>query len=350
MKTHLYKVVFTAIIFFVVQQTAFAQWQSLTLPSQGSVSALAVLHGNLYASLGGLLYRSTDNGAHWALDTVGGLGGNLVTTLQADGDNLIAGTNKTVFLSSDDGGSWLDLIAGFLADFTTTSLAADGNVIIASTAYGAMAITTDLGTSWSNQGVPDSVNALTGGGGKFFAATILGVVLTQDSGGSWGAVNNGLWNNGIPVIRSIAVDGNYLFAGATNGRGVFYSIDNGTNWTATQSAGMGVDSHGKMRTVNCFLANGGKLFAGTEGGGFYVSGNYGANWIVANTGLTDTSILAMAVTASDLFIGTEKGVWRRSLSEISAVKDAQTALPSAFDLQQNFPNPFSSISDIAFSI
>jgi ligand-binding sensor domain-containing protein len=355
MKAHLLKAAAAAIVLFVVHQTAFAQWQSLTLPSQAPVSAIAVYHGDIYASLGGILYRSTDNGGHWALDTANGLHGLQVTALQPDGDNLVAGTNKTVFISSDDGGSWLDLIAGFLYDFTTSSLSVDSNVIIAATDSGGMAVTTDLGLSWNSitnhvYGISGLVNDMALKGGKFYIATNIGVSQSLDSGADWAAVNNGLWNNGFPFVSAVAADGNYLFIGTTLGRGIYYSTDDGADWTATQSAGMGYDSHGKMRTVNRFLASGNKLFAGTKGGGIYVSENYGANWVSANNGLTDTNILAMTATATDIFVGTEKGMWRRTLSEISSVNQAETAVPSAFELQQNFPNPFSSESDIAFSV
>ncbi|HET7153582.1 MAG TPA: hypothetical protein VFJ29_07420 [Candidatus Kapabacteria bacterium] len=355
MKAHLSKAILAVIAFFAVQQIANAQWQEMTMPSQAPVTALAVLHGNIYASLGGIVYRSTDNGTTWAIDTAGGLGKLQVTALQADGDNLIAGTNKTVFLSSDDGASWLDLIAGFLYDFTTSSLATNGDVIIAATDSGGMAVTTDFGLSWNSitnhvYGISALVNDIALKDAEFFVATNIGVSHSADSGADWSAVNNGLWNNGYPAASSVGAEGNYLFLGTTLGRGIYYSTDDGTDWALTQSTGMGVDSHGKVRTVNRFLASGNKLFAGTLGGGIYVSGNYGANWASANNGLADTNILVMTATGSDLFIGTEKGVWRRSLSDISSVNETQAALPSSIELQQNFPNPFSNVSDISFTI
>jgi ligand-binding sensor domain-containing protein len=351
MKAHLLKAAAAAIVLFVVHQTAFAQWQQLTLPSQAPVIALAVLHGNIYASSGGILYRSSDDGAHWALDTANGLHGLQVTALQADGDNLVAGTNKTVFISSDDGASWLDLIAGFLADFTVSSLTTNGDVIIAATADGGLAVTTDQGISWTDPGITDSIHALAYEGGDFFAALSHGAVRSLDSGAVWSGINTGLrsLSTGLYYVQSIAAEGNYLFAGATQGHGILYSTDKGTDWTATQSSGMGVDSHGNIRTVNCFWANGSRLFAGTLGGGIYVTADYGANWASLNSGLTDTNIYAMTTTATYLFVGTENGLWEMALSGES-VNEAIAALPSSMDLQQNFPNPFSSVSDISFII
>ena len=67
-----------------------------------------------------------------------------------------------------------------------------------------------------------------------FAGTFSGVFRSTDDGASWTAVNNGLdW----PFIDALAVNADgILFAGTTEGGGVYRSTDNGGNrgpWSTT---------------------------------------------------------------------------------------------------------------------
>lgn len=63
--------------------------------------------------------------------------------------------------------------------------------------------------------------------------------------------------------------------------------------------------------VTSLAVSGTDLFAGTQGGlwgtnggGVYCSTDHGANWFEVNNGLTDTSISALAVMGTNLFAGT----------------------------------------------
>jgi hypothetical protein len=98
--------------------------------------------------------------------------------------------------------------------------------------------------------------------------------------------------------------------------------------------------------VRCFAVSDSNLFAGTLlGGGVFLSTNNGASWTAINNGLTSTltsiSVHALAVNGSNLFAGTfGGGVWRRPLSELTAVEDDFSQAPIGFTLEQNYPNPF----------
>jgi len=101
-------------------------------------------------------------------------------------------------------------------------------------------------------------------------------------------------------VRCFAVNDSNLFAG-TGGGGVFLSTNNGASWTAVNT--------GLTNTAVFSLAvNGSNLFAGTDGGVF-LSTNNGTSWTAINTGLTNTRVRSLAVNGSNLFAGTLGGVF-----------------------------------------
>ncbi|MBM4162119.1 MAG: hypothetical protein FJ217_13610 [Ignavibacteria bacterium] len=110
---------------------------------------------------------------------------------------------------------------------------------------------------------------------------------------------------GDVLSLAVSASGN-VFAG-TRGGGVFLSTDNGTSWTQVNT--------GLTNTSVWALAVGGtNLFAGTLGGGVFLSTDNGTSWSAANTGLTNTTVMAFAVSGLNLFAGTlGRGVWRSVL-------------------------------------
>jgi hypothetical protein len=106
----------------------------------------------------------------------------------------------------------------------------------------------------------------------------------------------------------------------------------------------------KGEFIRCFAVSGTNLFAGTYGGGVFLSTNNGASWTAVNSGLTTPYVSALAVLGKNLFAGTD-GVWERPLAEmLMSVKDFQTNLPTQFNLRQNYPNPFNPSTNISFDI
>ena len=102
-------------------------------------------------------------------------------------------------------------------------------------------------------------------------------------------------------VYCFAVSGTNLFAG-TQGGGAFLSTNNGTSWTAT----------GLTNTHVFGLAvSGANLFAGTyELGGAVRSTDNGASWNPAVEGLTKvTWVRVFAITGVKLFAGTDNGVF-----------------------------------------
>jgi hypothetical protein len=94
------------------------------------------------------------------------------------------------------------------------------------------------------------------------------------------------------------VSGTNLFAG-TWGGGVFLSTNNGTTWSSVNT--------GLTDTlVEALGVSGTNLFAATDRGVF-LSTNNGTSWNAASTGLTSTGVYAFAVSGANLFAGTWGG-------------------------------------------
>jgi hypothetical protein len=144
-------------------------------------------------------------------------------------------------------------------------------------------------------------------------------------------------------VLSLAVSGTNLFAG-TWGGGVFLSTDNGTNWTEVNT--------GLTNTnVRAFVVTSTNLFAGTDGGVFLSTDN-GTSWTAVNSGLTNLLVYSLAISGTNLFAGTiGSGVWSQPLGLFN--KDNQTLsseIPNSISLSQNYPNPFNPSTTIRYSI
>jgi ligand-binding sensor domain-containing protein len=100
---------------------------------------------------------------------------------------------------------------------------------------------------------------------------------------------------------SFAVSGTNLFAG-TYGGGVFLSTDNGTSWTPVNNGLWGTG-------VMSLAVSGTNLFAGTDGSSVFRSTNNGNSWTHVNTGLTGVNVPNLLAVGTNLFAATQKGVF-----------------------------------------
>ena len=61
-------------------------------------------------------------------------------------------------------------------------------------------------------------------------------------------------------------------------------------------------------------------------------------------------IFSLAVLGANLFSGTDKGVWKRPLTEVIGIQSVSTEIHSEFSLSQNYPNPFNPVTNIKFQM
>ncbi len=369
MSTFNRKYLFLALLIAGGINSSMAQWtQSTGFIDYVTVYALApVPNGsggmNLLSTGAAGTLLSADNGQTWS--TSSSVGGFAIAVSPASGGagstNLFFGAETGVFLSTNYGASWTAVDSGMPTSFYawTNALAVSGTNIFAGT-FAGVYLSTNNGTSWTATNLPPyQINALAASGTNVFAGTSSsGVFISSANGSSWTQVKTGMQDTLIDVL---AVIGSNLFAGThlnpeyDQWGGVFVSGNNGTGWAAA-NAGMPQipDISGKivnydLPTVWSFAASGTDIFAGTDHGVFH-SGNNGGSWTNINDGLTDTLITALAVSGSYLCAGTNAGVWRRPLSQVTAVNESQSQAPRTFSLSQNYPNPFNPSTMIRFTV
>jgi hypothetical protein len=175
-------------------------------------------------------------------------------------------------------------------------------------------VSADNGGSWkgANNGLPaNGVSALLVNGNRIFAGVWAnsfggGVYTSDDMGESWHEANNGI---GRTEIYALAVCDNNIFASTTsaNGQGVYISTDNGNNW---QFANEGLPHN----PVYSFAVSGNVIYAGAQGGGVYFSEDNGLSWHAANQNLGSMNVNALLVFNGNLIAATSDGLFFRPIN------------------------------------
>jgi len=317
-------------------QSSDAEWIPTNGPSGGTVNALVVSGSNLLAGTeSGRVYLSPDDGTTWTQLKPSGAS---VTSLAVSGSNLFAGTWFGGVFVSTNGGAWTPTNSGL--DTYVLSLAASGTTLLAGTTTGVYRKTSSDPT-WTHTLITGHVPALLQSGTFLFAGVDgSGVFLSADGGVSWTPMNSGLTN--LHVL-ALTVSGANLIAGTLGG--AFVSPDNGASWTA---ASQGLTNY----SFTSLAVSGPNVFAGTHNyGGVFLTTNGGALWAAINSGLGPSpSVWSLVVSGANIFAGVDATVWRRSLSEVTAVEPMSAPVPVKCVVYQNAPNPFNRSTAIAFAL
>jgi hypothetical protein len=146
------------------------------------------------------------------------------------------------------------------------------------------------------------INAVSGIGTKVIAATAdHGIFYSVDKGVTWKASN--LPGEGINTLVGLGAN---VVAGTEN-NGIYVSVDTGKTWSATASP------NGKIKVL---AVDGTTLYAGSDQG-VSASNDGGATWTSLNSGLTTTEIMSLSVSNGTIYAGTNNGVFSTNTNNVS---------------------------------
>jgi hypothetical protein len=143
------------------------------------------------------------------------------------------------------------------------------------------------------------------------AALLLGAAIASLAVASTGAIDGrAAWARGSALpglakgrIWSLASSPKTagLIAAGTD-QGVYVSTDAGAHWAASGLAST------RVWAVGFDVRDPARLFAGTDGGGMFLSTDSGATWTPESTGLTDRTVRSLAFGTDGIAAGTNHGV------------------------------------------
>jgi photosystem II stability/assembly factor-like uncharacterized protein len=142
-----------------------------------------------------------------------------------------------------------------------------------------------------------------------FVATESALFRTADYCNSWTICNNGLAGN---QIIGFAPLGDRLYL-ATSSMRVFFTEDDGDNWTEASS---GLPASGYMRDI---VSWNGYLFLSLGTEGVYMSADSGTSWVESNDGLNVLYTKQLYCDDTSLSAGAYSSIWRTSLPAITDV-------------------------------
>ena len=258
--------------------------------------------GNSYTPM----YRSSDNGATWAIPVIAGLN-TYIVSIAVDQNSGMAYAGTTMYKmgvlrSTDDGNTWTSCANnGLLQATTVNALAVHPN--------GDLFAATDVGIYRSTDHGDDWTQVLTDPGnytslvitdnGSIFTAAWFGLCRSMDEGSHWSSVTNGLSRVGQDSnISALAAFKNGIIFAGTQGDGVFRSSNNGDSWSPIlQNTNTAPGSY--IRALACDSE--GNIFVGSDSGMFRASGD-GTGMTVITNGLTSSNVQDIKVHPNgDLF-------------------------------------------------
>jgi len=253
-------------------------------------------------------YSSDNNGASWSkLSNM-----DPILCFAASSDTVLAGTWDSLFLSTDKAKSWLSVYSfGIDNRLIRGGLAINkGKFFVAG--HSGIYVSDDGGTKWDtlSSELLTSVDALAIIEGNLIAGTPNGLVLSEDDGATWKLVDSGIK---VSSYMGLVVNKYAVFA-PTFDQGVYRTVDNGRSWSAVD---MGIDNSSNKIMATCDSI----VFASTLDGHIFISEDNGTNWRTCDSGLSGVTVISLAAADNYLFAGTsERGVWRRPVSELVKVR------------------------------
>jgi len=213
-----------------------------------------------------------------------------INAIAAGNNVIVIGTFKQgIFVSPEEGNTWKS--AGNLQNISVRNLTVINDRILAGTDNG-IYISTDKGNNWNHLFGNMQVNGFTFLNEKLYAAVVNGALMSNDEGRTWNYIYK------PHTLHDISNDGKYIYA-MTLGDGLLKTSNDGLTW---ENASKGLPSLYTFEIKN--INN--DLFA-AQWHGVYYSANNGTNWSKINTGFNglpdSTGFTTLEVTAFGILAG-----------------------------------------------
>jgi photosystem II stability/assembly factor-like uncharacterized protein len=305
------------------------------------VSTVAGTEERIFAGTSGTgIYSSVNKGESWTdLNVLSG--DNYIFNITADGQNYYVGTINGLYVSNDNGVSFVkaDLnLPSYISSASIMHFAVQNGHIYAATSQG-LYISSDDGKSWTTRNalINEAIFSLAAKENYLFAGTCYGVFISTDGGNTWTDATAGL-SLMNPYISTMAVNAGYVFFSCSEG--IFRSADNGSTWTKV------IDEY-----AGYLLTSEEHIVACTSTKGIWLSADNGDNWEPVNTGLTGSALNTSAVNiiGDNLYAATNKGVWKRPVSDLFVSLDVSPAL-LRLEAKDNYTSIFNINSNTQWSV
>jgi photosystem II stability/assembly factor-like uncharacterized protein len=300
---------------------AGAHWQpadtGLDLTAVRSVAVDPDHPQTVYASAGSLgLLKSTDGAASWRQVARGVVGAIAVDPRDPE-LVLAAEAMHKVIRSSDGGRSWRP--SGAAIAVMPTALALGGDYAYAATFARGLYTSSDGGQSWRQPTAPlntygevlaiapnDPATVYAAGG----PMDARGLYKSTDAGQRWKRLTVPVRGGDISAIAFDPKDPTTIYLGAVEGAAVYKSGDAGATW---RLAGSGLPHTTPAIGITALAidpAHPTTLYAATNRHGVFTSTDAGATWHPYNTGLHTLDITSLTIdkTGQTLYAGTHAGV------------------------------------------
>jgi photosystem II stability/assembly factor-like uncharacterized protein len=241
------------------------------------IFSILIKDSDIYIGTSTGVAHSNDNGDNWTSKKIG-IGLHCVNSLANIEDKIFAGTDIGVYLSTDQGENWVEKNIGIGSYPYIYSLFTIGSTIYAATDRSGVHFSTDEGRSWTNLNEASPykphINCFTLkwnsaiGRYQIFGGTCNSdlIVVSNDGGASWINIKSGKEKSCVSAIVSYD---SYIFAGTDSewyDGSVYISTNNGESWIEKNDGFPAISLFG----IRSFAIKENTIFAGlSNGNGIY---------------------------------------------------------------------------------
>jgi photosystem II stability/assembly factor-like uncharacterized protein len=328
---------FLIIFVLLINENSFGQWHRIGIEGK-YISCIGSDGGKLFAGTQDRIWSTSDGGLNWSFSVLNAES----FFLKRFGPKIFLGTASGVMTSMDSGITWGESNNGFRPNPTVLSFIMMDTNLFAGTWEQGLYSSVDFGKTWNERSMGlqpyGEIYAFANDGNNIYAATnqLGGVMLSTDRGLNWAGSGTDMASdppNSIIVIGNIVLTSFERF-------GILVSYDSTRHWSSVADP--------RTTWVYCLSTDGSNIFAGTNYG-VLVSIDTGKSWREINEGLSTRTIRCISLINKDIFIGTDDGIWKRSLQNVLEVRKINREKGGSLIVDQNIFSRFSTTSSAIFS-